>query len=401
VLYWLLDSTRDWLTDLGVYRFGPGLLDSIQFRALAAVGVAFALVLAFGRRTIATLMRLKIGDSGLTDAEALRKHSAGKANTPTMGGVLIAGAIMATVLLLADLGGTQARGYRPNFYIALGLVVLVWLAVLGGFDDWLKLTAASRGAGSRQGLLAWEKLVFQLGLGLLVGIFAYSHGVTAGQEESLAHALNLPFQKTYETPGYAPAPGLIFLPQWAFIALSVLMIAGMSNAVNITDGMDGLATGVTGIATLGLMPLAFIAGTQAQAQHLLVPFVEGADELTVLAGAMLGACLGFLWWNCSPAQVFMGDTGSLCLGGLIGYIAVVTRQEAVVLLMSGVFLVEIGSVAMQVGYFKATKGKRIFRCAPYHHHLHMGGWTEQKVVARFWIISVLLVVAALASLKLR
>lgn len=393
MLYWLHEQSREWLMDLGLYRFGPGLLDSTANRALAAIGLAFLIVLLFGRRTIATLTRLKIGDSGLTDAEALRKHSAGKANTPTMGGVLIAGAILAAVLLLADLS---------NYYIALGLIVLVWLAVLGGFDDWLKLTAASRGAGSRQGLLAWEKLVFQLGLGLLVGIFAYSHGQTAGVEDSLAHVLNLPLQRTYEPGGAgAPSPGLIFLPQWAYITLGVLMIAGMSNAVNITDGMDGLATGITGIVALGLVPLAYFAGTQSEAQRLLLPFVDGAEELTVLAGAMLGACLGFLWWNCSPAQVFMGDTGSLCLGGLIGYIAIVTRQEAVVLLMSCVFLIEIGSVAMQVGYFKATKGKRIFRCAPYHHHLHMGGWTEQKVVARFWIISVLLVVAALASLKLR
>jgi phospho-N-acetylmuramoyl-pentapeptide-transferase len=393
MLYWLHDQTLDWLTDLGIYRYGPSLLGSTEFRALAAIGVAFAIVLLLGPRTIATLTRLKIGDSGLTDAEALRKHSAGKANTPTMGGILIAGAVLASVLLLGDLS---------NYYISLGIVVLVWLAVLGGVDDWLKLTAASRGAGSRQGLLAWEKLVFQLGLGLLVGIFAYGQGATVGVEQSLAHVLSLPFQRTYEPGGGgAAAEGLFYLPQWAFIGLSVLMIAGMSNAVNITDGMDGLATGITGIVSIGLMPLALIAGTLAHAQYLLVPHVEGAAELTVLAGAMLGACLGFLWWNCAPAQVFMGDTGSLCLGGLIGYIAIVTRQEAVVLLMCSVFLIEIGSVAMQVGYFKATKGKRIFRCAPYHHHLHMSGWTEQKVVARFWIISVLLVVAALASLKLR
>jgi phospho-N-acetylmuramoyl-pentapeptide-transferase len=165
--------------------------------------------------------------------------------------------------------------------------------------------------------------------------------------------------------------------------------------------MDGLAAGISTAVSLGLAVLALIAGRQVAAQYLLVPHVPGTGELGVVAGAMAGACLGFLWWNCSPAQVFMGDTGSLCLGGLIGYIAVCTRQEVVTLLMCGCFLAEIGSVVAQVGYFKASGGKRIFRCAPYHHHLHLGGWTEQQVVARAWIVSILLVVAGLASVKLR
>jgi phospho-N-acetylmuramoyl-pentapeptide-transferase len=179
------------------------------------------------------------------------------------------------------------------------------------------------------------------------------------------------------------------------------MIAGMSNAVNITDGMDGLAAGISAPVTMGLGVLAWIAGDQGVAQYLLVPYVDGAGELSVLGGATAGACLGFLWWNCSPAKVFMGDTGALCLGGIVGYIAVVTRQEAVALLMSGVFLIEIGSVALQVGYFKATGGKRIFKVAPYHHHLNVSGWPEQQVVARLWIITVILVVMGLASIKVR
>lgn len=396
MLYFILDHIRGWLDRIGVYTYVQ-VLDQLQFRALAAAGLSFLIVLLLGRRVIRWLIRQKIGDAGATDAEALRAHASSKANTPTMGGILIIGAILGSVFLLADL---------RQFYLQLGVIVMLWLAVLGGFDDWLKLTGKRRGSASRQGLFAWEKLVFQVGLGVLVGYFAFSRADTAPDAAGAAlhdirHVVNLPFQKTYVKPEMSLNPHLLYLGVTGFILVSVLMITGLSNAVNITDGMDGLATGVTGIATLGLMPLAYVAGTQAQAQYLLVPFIDGAAELTVLAGAMLGACLGFLWWNSSPAQVFMGDTGSLCLGGLIGYIAIVTRQEAVVLLMSGVFLVEIGSVAMQVGYFKATGGKRIFRCAPYHHHLHMGGWTEQKVVARFWIISVLLVVAALASLKLR
>jgi phospho-N-acetylmuramoyl-pentapeptide-transferase len=165
--------------------------------------------------------------------------------------------------------------------------------------------------------------------------------------------------------------------------------------------MDGLAAGVSTAVMVGLFVLSLIAGNQGMAQFLLVPYIPGAAELAVLAGATAGACLGFLWWNCSPAQVFMGDTGSLALGGIAGYIAVVTRQEIATLLMTGVFLTEIGSVVLQVSYFKLTKGKRIFRCAPFHHHLHLGGWTEQQVVARAWIVTIILVVVALALVKVR
>jgi len=390
MLYFFVEKAGTWL-DAHHLFWAFRVLYEIQFRALASALFAFAFVLFFGKRTIAWLRRMKIGDSGLTDAEVLRANAVSKANTPTMGGVLIAVAIAVSTLLMADLS---------NFYICTGLIVLAWLATLGGFDDWLKLTAAARGQASRQGLFAWEKLVFQLGLGFLVGLFAYQHGDTPAPND-LAHVLNVPFQKTYVGAGAALNPGLVFLPKWAFIGLAILMIAGMSNAVNITDGMDGLAAGISTAVSLGLCVLALVAGTLKAAQYLYIPHVPGTDELGVLAGAMAGACLGFLWWNCSPAQVFMGDTGSLCLGGLIGYIALAIRQEAIVLLMCGAFLTEIGSVMLQVGYFKASGGKRIFRCAPFHHHLHLGGWTEQQVVARAWIVSILLVVVALASVKLR
>jgi phospho-N-acetylmuramoyl-pentapeptide-transferase len=387
------DGNDSWLSQVLLWLHFD-VLEQIEFRALAAAAVAFVLVILFGRRVIDKLTAMKIGDAGMTDVEALRDHSAGKANTPTMGGVLIVGSIVATCVLLADL---------TNFYVLVGLVVLLWLAVLGGVDDWLKLTASTRGVGSRQGLHAWEKLVFQLGLGLLVGYFIYRHGDSAGPN-NIAHVLTLPFQRTNTNSvelGYGISKSLIYLPQFVFIVVAVLMVAGMSNAVNLTDGMDGLATGVTSSVSLGLLLLVYVAGVQAHAQSLLVPHIATSVELTVLSGAMLGSCLGFLWWNCAPAQVFMGDTGSLALGGLIAYIAVVIRQEIVVLLMSGVFLVEIGSVVAQVGYFKYSGGKRILRCAPYHHHLHLGGWTEQKVVIRLWIVSIVLLIASLVSLKLR
>jgi len=390
MLYLLLGWLEDWLLKHDLYRYFS-VLAQVQFRALAAAGVSFLTVLVLGRRTIAALVRLKIGDSGMSDAEALRMHAQSKANTPTMGGVLIAGAIVLSLLLLADV---------TKFYVQLGSVVLVWLAGLGAADDWLKLTSKSRGSRSRQGLYSWEKLVFQLGLGVLVGYFTYSHG-NAAEGPNLTHVLNLPFQKTYTTPAIQPAPGLIYMGMGAFVFITAMMVAGVSNAVNITDGMDGLAAGIAAIVSLGLCVLALIAGTQSWAQYLLVPYVPGSEELAVVAGAMGGACLGFLWWNCSPAAVFMGDTGSLCLGGLVGYISVVVRQEILALIMCGICLIEIGSVVIQVGYFKATKGKRVFRCAPYHHHLHMGGWREQQIVARFWIVSVILVVLALASIKVR
>ncbi len=372
------------------------IFDQVQFRALLAAGLSFAIVVLMGKRVIRFLISMKIGDGGETDAELLREHAATKANVPTMGGVLIVGAIFISTFLLADI--------RIN-RVYLGLFVLIWLACVGGADDWLKLTAARRGTG-RQGLYSWEKLVFQLGIGVIVGYFGYRYGILADGVDSMAHVLNLPFQRSYDPTTKFAADGLIYLSMPVYIFIATMMVAGLSNAVNITDGMDGLASGTSLIITFGLVLLALIAGDQGAAQYLYVPFVPFTDELAVMAGAMGGACLGFLWWNCKPAQVFMGDTGSLALGGLIGYIAVMIRQEIVVLMMCGVFLFEIGSVVLQVGWFKYTRiktgtGKRIFRIAPYHHHLHQGGWAENQVVNRLWIVGILFTVIALASLKIR
>ncbi len=398
MIYILLDILRGWLDNHKLY-FYVQVLDEIQFRTLAAAGLSFALVVLLGKRVILTLVKLKIGDAGETDAVALREHAATKANVPTMGGVLICGAIFVSTFLLADI--------RVNV-IYLGLFTLLWMAVVGGADDYLKLTASRRGTG-RQGLYSWEKLVFQLGIGLIVGYFAYRYGVQieGGQQvDSISHVLNLPFQRTYDPTTKFPAQGLIYLGLPVFMILSMLIIAGLSNAVNITDGMDGLASGISGIVSFALILLTLVSGQLSSAQYLYVPYVPMADELAVMAGAMFGACLGFLWWNCKPAQIFMGDTGSLALGGMIGYIAIIIRQEFVVLLMCGVFLFEILSVVLQVGWFKYTRiktgtGQRIFRIAPYHHHLHQGGWAENQVVARMWLITIILVVVAMASLKLR
>jgi phospho-N-acetylmuramoyl-pentapeptide-transferase len=430
MLYLLLEALRSWLIDHDLYRWFA-VLDQLQFRALAAAGVAFFIVLVFGKPTIAWLVRQKIGDTGATDAAALQATANQKANTPTMGGMLIVGAIAGSTVLLANLG---------ERYVQLGLIVVLWLALLGGFDDWLKLTAKRRGGG-RQGLFAWEKMVFQLGLGLLVGIFLFLRPPSPDVPQDqlrMGQVLNLPGQKTYvsserlrpvvpsEVGSAAPAatpasieapsalgvrpksdvqmvvnPAVIFLPPIVFIAISMLMVAGVSNAVNITDGLDGLAGGISAAVMMGVFVLCLIAGDREAAEYLLVPHLPGTGELAVIAGATAGACLGFLWWNCWPAKVFMGDTGALALGGLIGYIAVAIRQEIVILLMCGVFLAEILSVVIQVGYFKSTGGKRFFKIAPYHHHLQQLGWPEQRIVARLWIITIILVVVGLASVKLR
>jgi len=394
MLYLFFDVIRTWLLDTGLYSV-LGVFDQVQFRALLAAGLSFAIVIAMGRRTISFLVGLKIGDGGETDAEMLRAHAKSKANVPTMGGLLICGAIFVSTFLLADLKVPQ---------VLLGLFLLLWLAGVGGADDWLKLTAARRGTG-RQGLHAWEKLVFQLGIGLIAGYFAFRYSTAEGGA-SLGHVFNLPFQRTFLPGAQGVNPGLIYLGLPVFVVVAMLLIAGLSNAVNITDGMDGLAGGISTVVAFALLLLTLIAGSEEWAQYLLVPHVPRADELAVLAGAMAGACLGFLWWNAAPAKVFMGDTGSLALGGLIGYIAIVIRQEIVVLIMCGVFILEILSVVMQVGWFKYTRiktgtGRRIFRVAPYHHHLHMGGWAENQVVVRLWILAILLCVVALATLKLR
>lgn len=394
MLFHLIDALQNRLESAGLWSVLQVVYQE-EFRALAAVLLSFAIVMALGKRTIWWLLKLKIGDSTEfynKDLNALMKTREG---TPTMGGILICGSILVTSLFLADL---------TSVYVQLAAVVLVWLALLGGIDDFLKLTASRRAPGSREGLFAWEKMLFQLGIGLIAGLFVYWAGHSGD-----AHVLNLPFVRTYP-PGQLDdiirlpmtlEPGAIILPALLFIPFACVLIAGFSNAVNITDGMDGLAGGTMAIACFALMVLAWIAGEPRASAFLMVPYVEGSQELMVVAGSMAGACLGFLWFNVSPASVFMGDTGSLSLGGLMAFIAVVIRQELLLLIIGGVFVMEIGSVMMQVGYFKLTRGKRIFRCAPIHHHFHLQGWSEHQVVQRFWLIAVILAMIALATLKLR
>lgn len=369
--------------------------------------LSFAVVVFFGKRVIHWLMGQKIGDNPEFYNKDINELMKSKANTPTMGGIMIVGAIVFVTLLLADISR------QHGFYVWMGLICLVGMAGIGMADDWLKLTTARRKPGSRDGLRSWEKLMFQLGLAVLLGIFIYHHGGSKFENfdnfAKMSRSLNLPGLKTWvfdaSSRQWMPSPGLIILPGVLFVWLAVMFIAGTSNAVNLTDGMDGLAAGITLIVSFAFMVLCLIAGYDKGefilAQYLLVPHIPYADELAVLAGAMAGACLGFLWFNCHPAQVFMGDTGSLALGGTLGYLAVVTRQELLLLIIGGVFFFEMLSVILQVGSFKLRGGKRIFKCAPVHHHFHMVGWTEQQVVVRFWLITVLLAAVALSTIKLR
>jgi phospho-N-acetylmuramoyl-pentapeptide-transferase len=369
--------------------------------------LSFVLVVTLGKKVIRWLMAQKIGDNPEFFNKDINELMKSKANTPTMGGIIIVGAITLVTLLLADISR------QHGFYVWMGLICLVGMAGIGMADDWLKLTTARRKPGSRDGLRSWEKLVFQLGLAVLLGIFVYHHGVSKFQGlddfELMSRSLNLPGVKTWvfdvNDNRWVPSRHLIILPGAVFVGLAVIFMAGTSNAVNLTDGMDGLAGGITVIVSFAFMVLCLIAGYQRGdfilAQYLLVPHIPFADELAILAGAMAGACLGFLWFNCHPAQVFMGDTGSLALGGTLGYLATVIRQELLLLIIGGVFFFEMLSVILQVGSFKLRGGKRIFKCAPVHHHFHMTGWTEQQVVVRFWLITALLAAIALSTIKLR
>jgi len=378
VLYHLCDYWYD-------HPGGPYAYKDALFRGTSAILLGFAVVWLLGPRVIRELRRRKIGDRPEFDHKALNDTTRDKKNTPTMGGLLVITAVFVCVMLLADL---------RNYYVLMGLFCMVWLTVLGGIDDWLKLTAGTR-SGSRDGLKMYEKLLFQIGLGVLLGIFIYRYGqqnvvTLKGSVVEAYRILNVPFYKS----------GIVLgIP--AFLIVTVLVTAGTSNAVNLTDGMDGLAAGCMALCSFVFMLLSFLGGDPERARSLLFPHIPDTAELSVLCGAMMGACLGFLWYNCHPAQVFMGDTGSLPLGGLIGYVAICTRQELMLLIVGGVFVIEAVSVILQVGYFKLSGGRRVFRVAPIHHHFHLAGWTETQTVTRFWLLAAIFAGIALATVKLR
>ncbi|HWB55243.1 MAG TPA: phospho-N-acetylmuramoyl-pentapeptide-transferase, partial [Tepidisphaeraceae bacterium] len=278
------------------------------------------------------------------------------------------------------------------FYVQLAIVCVIALGAVGATDDWLKLTAARRETGSRQGLTSLEKILFQIGIAGILAYWTYQHGHLI----DTTHTLYFPFFKQFVIP----------LSLAAFICIFIFFLTGFSNAVNLTDGMDGLAAGSMAICAGTFIVFAVIAGDLQLASGLLLPYVPSSNQMAVIAGAITGSCLGFLWFNANPAQVFMGDTGSLALGGLLCYVCIVIRQELMLVIVGGVFVAEALSVMLQVSYFKYTRkrfgqGRRIFLMAPLHHHFQKKGWTETQVVVRFWLIASMLAALALATIKLR
>ena len=340
----------------------------ITFRSVWALLTALILTIVVGPYFIRMLRRLKFGQYIHEDV----KNHLEKAGTPTMGGVLIAFSLCVSVLLWADL---------TNPYIWLTLLVFLGFAAVGFADDYLKILRKNNKGISAKTKFFGQVLVASVALGILLTLPAYST------------ELALPFIKS--TLEFRPDLGLFYVP------FAVLVIVGTSNGVNLTDGLDGLAIGPTIVAGICFAIFIYVAGNVQIAKYLQVAHVPGVGEVTVFCGALIGAGLGFLWYNAYPAQIFMGDVGSLPLGGTLGFLSVLCKQELILLVVGGLFVVEALSVILQVGYFKFSGGKRIFRMAPLHHHFELKGIPESKIIIRFWITSALLGLAALSVLKLR
>ncbi|MEP7013920.1 MAG: phospho-N-acetylmuramoyl-pentapeptide-transferase [Verrucomicrobiota bacterium] len=356
-------------------EFGPfNVFLYVTFRAVAAAVTAFLISLLFGNRVIRTLTALKLGQPIRLASEVhrLAELHGGKQGTPTMGGVLIIGAVFISSMLWA----------RPdNRFVWLALFSMLYLGGLGFADDYLKVTKKkSAGVSGRY------KLLFQIILAAIVtAVF-----LTSPLLQVQARSLYVPFVKS----------AVITNMGWFTFLFFALVIVGASNAVNLTDGLDGLATGCTITVAFAYALLTYAAGNFRIAEYLQVPFYSFTGELTVVVSALIGAGLGFLWFNCHPAKVFMGDTGSLAIGGMIGVVAICCKQELLLAIVGGVFVIEAVSVILQVMSFKLT-GRRIFAMSPIHHHFELIGWKENTVIVRFWILSVIFALLGLATLKLR
>lgn len=357
-----------WLSQyLSHYFSGFTLFQYLTMRSILGVLTALAIALLVGPKMIARLVRYKVGQVVRNDGP---ESHLGKAGTPTMGGVLIISAIMVSTLLWADLN---------NKVIWIVLFAMASFGAIGAVDDYRKLILKSSKGLSPRWKYFWQSLV---ALGIALFLFYTT-------KQSVETALIVPFFKEVAIP-----LGV------GFIVLSYFVIVGSSNAVNLTDGLDGLAIMPTIMIGGALGVFAYASGHAGFSNYLGIPYLPGVGEIVVFCGALFGAGLGFLWFNTYPAQVFMGDMGSLALGAALGVIAILVRQEIVFFIMSGVFVLETVSVILQVASFKLT-GKRIFKMAPIHHHFELKGWAEPKVIVRFWIITVVLVLFGLATLKIR
>ncbi|MGD1048536.1 MAG: phospho-N-acetylmuramoyl-pentapeptide-transferase [Candidatus Krumholzibacteriaceae bacterium] len=361
MLYWLLYPLRSHFFAFNVFRY-------ITFRAAYAMVTALLICFIFGPLFTRWLRSSQIGQR-IRNEVPERHHE--KEGTPTMGGLLIIAAIIVPTLLWGNLG---------NQYVQVAIVVTLWTGLIGFVDDYLRVVKRTE-----KGLIGRYKLLGQFVFGAALGVFLYVHPlVREGATQSA-----VPFLKNYVIEW-----GLLYIP---FV---ILIIMGSSNAVNLTDGLDGLASGASAFSFFAFAALAYLSGHKTFAGYLNIPYMPGCGELTVYCLSVVGAALGFLWFNTHPAQIFMGDTGSLALGGALGTVAVLLKKELLLVIIGGVFVAEAVSVILQVGSFKLT-GKRMFRMAPIHHHFELKGWREEQVVVRFWIIAALLALLSISTLKLQ
>ncbi|MEI8292910.1 MAG: phospho-N-acetylmuramoyl-pentapeptide-transferase [bacterium] len=376
MLYYLSEFS-DWASKQGIsndFLKALNVFSYITFRAICAGITAFLISVVFGNFVIRKLISLKFGQPIRTAAEVHKLHElhGSKKGTPTMGGILLIGSIVISTLLWA----------RPeNPFVWLVLFSTLFLGGIGFYDDWLKVAKKNS-----DGISSRLKFALQC---LLAGIFTIFF-LANPKLSATAQQLFIPFLKE---------PLLLGMGALTFV-FYLLVIVGTSNAVNLTDGLDGLATGCTATVAATYAVLVYVAGNIKTATYLQVPFVPYAGELAVLCVALLGACLGFLWWNAHPARVFMGDTGSLAIGGMLGAVSICCKQELLLVIVGGVFVMEAMSVIIQVASFKTT-GRRVFKMSPIHHHFELSGWKENTVIVRFWILSVLFALLGLATLKLR
>jgi phospho-N-acetylmuramoyl-pentapeptide-transferase len=370
-----------YLADYAEYfDFGPlRLLRSITFRTAAAAGTALLLGFLLGPRLIRKFRELKFGHGYIDDRTgALGASYFDKKNTPTMGGLIIFFSVFGSSVLWA----------APNVWVVVALFVYAALTVPGYRDDYLKVVHKNRNGISSGEKIAWQTGATLIALGALMW-----HPQSAGE----IHEFWVPFVKS---------PVIQFMPWWLLLVLIYLWIVGFSNAINLTDGLDGLAVGCTISVAIVFAIMAYLADHFFLAEYLRLSHVPGTGELAVICGALIGGCMAFLWFNSHPAEVFMGDTGSLALGGLLGVMAFMIHQPFTLVIAGGVFVVELLSVVLQVGWFKYTRrrfgeGRRLFLMAPIHHHFQKKGWPETKVVLRFWVLSLGCALAGLATLKLR
>lgn len=416
-----------WLAGEGIRFPGIGLMQYITFRSMLAILLSLLITLVFGKRIILYLKSRQIGE---TVRELGLKGEEAKHGTPTMGGVIILLGILIPTLLFADL---------DKAYIRLVLLSTVWLGLVGFLDDYLKLRAKREAKasgvaykkGDKDGLAGWSKVMGQVGLGIIIGATLMFHGGLGvyreysgtnapqksirvdfeGKTRTFVAAdepiTTIPFVRGHEFNYSKLLPAGLRGYTWVlYIAVVIFIVTAVSNGANITDGLDGLATGVSAIIGICLGLFAYASGNIRMADYLNIMYIPNLGELSIFIAAMIGACIGFLWYNTYPAQVFMGDTGSLALGGIIAALAIIVRKELLIPIFCGVFLVENLSVMLQVGYFKYTKrkygeGRRIFLMSPLHHHYQKRGYHESKIAVRFWIVTLMCAVFAVMSLKLR